>query len=113
MMYGQNSASLSPHLTLVISSILVVREKSFTLRQARRAAARMVGSGTRSMATRSAIPFLISQPSMSFLSKYAMYLASNSASLSTFPPDIILTWLTRPGLATLDLVAALKLVLAT
>merc|ERR1719284_1660054 len=88
MMYGQNSASLSPHLTLVISSILVVREKSLTLLQALRAAARMVGSGTRSIATRSALPFLISQPSMSFLSKYAMYLASNSASLSTRAPDL-------------------------
>ena len=76
----------------------VVREKSFTLLQARRAAATMlqdggikdqvltgrrgtwrdptepyIGSGTRSMAQRSAIPFLTSQPSMSALLKIYIF----------------------------------------
>ena len=51
------------------SADLVVREKSLTRLQALRAAATISGSGTRSMATRSAIPFLISQPSISGLLK--------------------------------------------
>ena len=56
---------LFPYLTT--SRILVVREKSSILLQALRAAATTLGSGTRSMATRSAIPFLSSQPSRSAL----------------------------------------------
>ena len=52
------------------------------------------------------LTFLISQPSMSFLSKYAMYLASNSASLSArSPPDMALVWARAGCLARLVLVA--------
>merc|ERR1719508_263502 len=97
----------------MISRILVVREQSFTLLQALRAEATMTGSGTKSMAQRSAMPFLISQPSMSALSKYATYLASNSASDSAPPPDISLTWLTRLGLTMVGFTAALREVAVT
>ena len=68
---------------------LVVREKSLTLLQALRAAATISGSGTRSMATRSAIPFLISQPSMSGLLKYSTYFLSNSSSLATLAENFL------------------------